>query len=321
MNGSSSDFDSNDMELLAQAQRESLEADAADQRAAEAADAAEAGLPAAATPPATPPAAPAPAASAPAPAPAAGAPAAAAPIAPPTTVEEQPKGNVSAALRASRHAERQARARADALAVEVETLRKQVPAPASHLPAPIDAKLKDDLLTYAPDALPAVEARDRLIEEQNAELARLRAAAAPAAPRKEFVPFQLDDAAQELVDSIPDLSEWHSTEALQPQWEAAQTADRLLAKSPIWAGRPIAERFQEAARLVKTTFGTPSSPGSATDPAARAAQIVDALPTTQAPVTAGGLRSGESPASQLPDYHQMAAAGASDEDIMASLPH
>lgn len=309
MNGSSNDFDTDDMALLATAQRESLESDQAAAGVAQAAEAAEA----AGTPPAAPaPPAPAaaPAVSAPAPAPVAAAPAA--PVAAPAVVEEQPKGNVSAALRASRHAERQARQRADQLAAEVETLRKQVP-PAP-MPGVLDPKTRDDLSTYVPDAL-------ALMEQKDAEIARLRAAQAPTpAPAKEFTPFVLSDSALELVDSIPELSEWHSTEAMQPQFLAAQAADLFLQKSPLWKDKPAAERFKEAVRIVKSDFGTSSAPGAAVETPAQAAQrIVDALPTTHRPVTVGGLRSGEAPANEILDFNQMVKDGASDEDIMARL--
>lgn len=311
MNSGSNDIDANDMNDLAEAQRESLAADAALLVAAQD----DAPPPAPAPSPAPAPA-PAPAA---APTPAA-APAAAAPAAAPAEAPaEQPKGDLRGALRASRHQERLNRDRADTLARENEELRKLIPAANGTLPA-IDDKLKGDLEQYAPTALTAIEERD-------AEIARLRKqiTVAPApTPSKEFKPDVLPANVQELVDDIPELVSWQNDPDKQSEWTAAVDADIFLSGTAAWKGKPLADRMVEAVKMVKTANATAApAPAPAPAPAApTAAELqarLDAIPVAQRTVTAGGLRSGEMPDNEIPDFHQMAAKGMSDEEIMARL--
>lgn len=298
MNSGSNDIDANDMNDLAQAQRDSIAADAALVAAAEVD-----------TPPPAPSPAPAPAPAAPAEAVAA--PAAAAPVEAPA---EAPKGDLRGALRASRHQEKLNRERAERLARENEELRKLVPA-APALPA-VDDKLKSDLEQYAPTALSAIEARD-------AEIARLKQQLTEApspAKAQEFRPANLPDDVQEAVDDVPDLLTWQTSAAHKAQWDAAVDADIFLSGTAAWKDKPLKDRLAEAVKMVKSA-NAPAAPAPA--PAAPTPEQIrarlDAIPVAQRPVTAGGLRSGESPDNDIPDFHQMAGKGMSDEEIMARL--
>lgn len=308
MNGSSDFSSKDDADLIAQAQRDQLAVDAA--AAAETPPEAE-------TPATPPPAAPAPA---PTPAPPEPAPAtteAPAPEpAPPAPAPAEGQGDVKAALRAARHAERQARIRAEQLAAENEELRKKVPnTPA--LPV-LDEKLKTDLQNMAPEAIAALEARD-------AEIARLQALVPPpAAPAKTFAPEVIEsDTLQAAVEAVPELYEWQHSADHQDAWDAAKQVDGFLHGQPAWKGKPIAERLAEAVRIVKAQnpqLANPA-PAPAVDPAKKAKELIDALPVNTTAARVGDLNSGENAHVQTPDYHRMAKT-MTDEQIMATLgPH
>ena len=177
-NPSAAEFDARDAELLAQAQRESEVTDAA----------------AVAKATGEPPAAPA------APAPVAATPVAAAPVAAPAeapapVAPKAESGSVAAALRASRHAERVARERAEALAREIEELKAKAGATAATT-AELPPEMLADLDNYAPQAA----ARMRELEAENLSLKNRPAAPAPAPG---FSPQVLSEEQQGIVDTIP----------------------------------------------------------------------------------------------------------------------
>lgn len=306
MNGSG-EFSTEDMDLLAQAQRE--------QAAVDASTAVEEPPPA--PPPPTPaPPPPAPAAPTPAPAPVAEpAPPAPTPAAAPA---EAPKGSPVAALRASRRAERQFREKAERLERENEELRKQIPVPkGADLPVLTD-KLKEDLSTYAPDAIAAIEARDREIERL-AGLDKGAAAAPPPAP--EFEPEALDPELQDVVDTIPDLLDWQTNPARADAWAAAKAADRFLVTTGAFAGKSLAERLAAVVAEVKAKNPALVAQAPAEDPAKKAQERVDQLPVTPRAPKAGDMGSGQGAHDTTPDFHRMKADGASDEEIIAALGH
>jgi len=311
MNYTSGDLDKNDMDDLAQAQRDSLASDQAEQAALAAAETTESA--AAPTPAPTPvPAAPAPApVEAPAPV--------AAPVAAPVEAPaEAPRGDLRGALRASRHQEKLNREKADRLTRENEELRKLIPAAAPAMPV-LDPKLTKDLADLAPDALAALEARDAEIERLRQQIT---AAPKPTPPRAEFKPDVLPDDVQELVDDLPELLTWQTSAEKQREWQAAINADIFLSETDAWKDKPVKDRLAEAVKMVKASQAS-GSPAPAPAPAAPTPEQIrarlDAIPVAQRPVTAGGLRSGEAPDNELPDFHQMAKSGMSDEEIMARL--
>lgn len=314
MDNPSAEFDKDDMDLIAQAQRESMAEDEAALAAAQAEDAAQAVAAASAAV-----AAPAGTTQAPAPvvaAPAASTttPAATAPAAP----AAQPQGDPRAALRHARHAEKEARERADRLALENAELRKQIPATKA---SELDADVKADLKEFSPEAMTYIER----LEQQNAELSKTQAsatAAAPAAPA--FRPESLEPEVQEHVDEVPELLSWQNDPNQQAKWEAAKAADAMLRNFEGWRNKTLTERFAQAVTLVKAqTPDTTSSPSPVAPKDAAAAAIAAQL-AAAAPATAlgiGDLRGGATPAStSIPDYHALVKAGRSDEDIIAMLP-
>lgn len=302
MEDSRAEFDKHDMELMETARRET---DAAETAAAVQAD--EGTDPAAAPPPA-----PAPA-QAPATAPAEAPPAAPAPSpAPAPAVAKDDGGSPRAALRASRHAERQLRDENTALRKQLE---ESGAAARSQAPKEPDETQLNDVREYAPEVGSAF---DRL----KAENERLRALApAPAPVVEAFVPDTLPPDVQEAVDDNPTLLQWQSTPEDQPLWNLAKKADALLMESPLWKGRSYSERFAEAIKLVQAQTATPSKAPTPTALEAAKAAIAAAAAGPAAPVTLGDLRGGQQPASVSPrDPYEMVKAGKTDEEIMATLP-
>lgn len=308
MNGST-DLNADDMELLAQAQRESL---ADDQAALDAAAAADAGQPA--------PVPQAPAAQAPAPAPAApdqsptaapAAPAAQAPAAP-AADQADGKGHLRAALRAARFEAKRLR---DELAA-----RGPAAAPtAQATTTEVDEATMADLDSYAPKAAKALREREAALAASNARIAELSAKVTPEGGAATFIPEMFDEVdIQGAVDTVEELAAWQSSPEHQEQWRAAKAADAFLSNSTAWKNKPLAERFAQAVAMVKADIAS-SAAAPAPSPADSARARIDALPVVQPVVTAGGLRGGESPNTETLDFHKMAEAGATDEQIMARL--
>lgn len=307
MNGST-DLNADDMELLAQAQRESL---ADDQAALDAAAAADARQPA--------PAPQAPAAQAPAAAPAApaqsppAAPAAPAVQAPAAPAADQAdgKGHLRAALRAARFESKRLR----------DELAARGPASAPKAPAAteVDEATMADLDSYAPNAAKALRERDAALAASNARIAELSARVTPEGGASTFIPEMFDDVdIQGAVDTVEELAAWQGSAEHQDKWRAVKAADAFLSNSAAWKNKPIAERFAQAVAMVKADIAS-SAAAPAPSPADSARARIDALPVVQPVVTAGGLRGGESPNTETLDFHKMAEAGATDEQIMARL--
>ncbi len=296
----SSEFDKSDLDLLAEAHRESAAEDALALAAAEQDEGTPAAAPAAAPAPAPTPAAPAPAAPA--------APAAA-PAAQQVEVEDEQKGSLRAALRAARFSERRLRA-------ELEDLRqgKTAPAAAPSI-AQLDESTLEDLKTYAPKAAE----RMAQLEAETERLRKIAEKAAPASDAAQFVPDTLDDDLQDMLDEIPELDKWRTTPELQDKWRAVGAADSFLAKTSAFSGKgPTIERFRAAMAMVQAQPAAPSPPAPV-PPKDQARAKIDALPISQPVPSVGGLRSGENPGLELPNFHQMIRDGKTDEDIIASL--
>ncbi len=336
MRDSTAEFDKEEMEILAAAQREQAEADAAMlKEAEEAARANEALVQQTATAAAP---APAPAqagAAAPTPAPAAvegatsatpapatqaaqaPAPAAQAPAAAPTT--SQPDGgNARGALRAVRREARQLRAELEKAQKELEETRKLVQPQGAKGKRPSDEVMRD-VEAYAAPAAEYIAELERTTAELSAKV-QSAAGAKPGDPV--FTPDYIDDPAlQEAVDSIDDLSDWQNSAQHAKLWDAAKKMDALLVAMPAWEGKPDKERLEEVVRRVKQDFTGAQAPAQkAPATADDAKRVIDAIPAASAPVTIGDMRGGTAPShSTIPDYRQMVRDGMTDEEIMASL--
>ena len=216
-------------------------------------------------------------------------------------------GSTAAALRASRHAERVAKARADDLARENAELKAKLPT--QQATAPLDASTLEDLENYAK---PAAE-RLRQLEAENAAFkAAAPAAAAPAAP--EWEPDIQKPAVQEVVDANPDLLEWQSKAENAALWDAAVAQSNALDGFPGWRAKPLADRFAEVVRRVKADAALATSPAPSAS-LADAQRVIDAAKPVERPFAVGDLRGGEPPSNApVLNYSKM-----SDEDIIASM--
>lgn len=231
------------------------------------------------------------------------APAAAAPATP-------PGGDIRAALRASRHAEKRLRDENARLASENEALKQGK--------GPVDTAITDEELAVLETDFP-LQAK---IVKQQRELERQIAEAKPAqAPQTDFVPASYDPDVQSLIDDNPDLVAWQYDPNAQDKFARAIAYDRALQADPDWRGKTLAERFVEAAARTKVAFGaapaavptpTPQAAPAATrtDPAA----VIAAAPST-GPKGISDFRGGVNGQAPTVDYR-----GMSDEQIMASLP-
>lgn len=181
--------------------------------------------------------------------------------------------------------------------------------------------MTDEQLDEAESFTPGIKAHVMALRAQ----AAAAPAATPAAPK--FNHERLPEAAQEIVDGIPDLLDWQISADKQHLWRAAKAMDDVLLADATWKSKPAAERMQEvvtrvsaAAGLAGGPAGTPAAApgGKATLESVQAA--IDAAAAAGAPVPGvGAFRSGASPGNEIPDFHTMARQGMSDEDIMARL--
>lgn len=220
---------------------------------------------------------------------------------------DKPGGDVSAALRASRRAEKRAKEELDKLRQENEELRKAVP---------VAAEEQD----FTPDELESMKvdfpAQYKLYVKQQAlakQIAETRPVAQPATS-EEFLPIEFSPQVQELVDQVPDLLNWQHDEASQEKLQRAIAYDRALQADPDWAGKSLLERFAEAAERTKRAFGaTPMKAATAanrTDPAAAIAAIKPA-----GPKGISDFGGGQPASAPEVDFSRL-----SDEEIMARLP-
>lgn len=239
------------------------------------------------------------------------------PAAPAPAQDDRSQGDVRAALRASRRAERHAREQAERLQRENEELRARTAAAPAPAPAQ-DPRIED----FTPEQLEEMKqdfpGQYALLLKVKELEARVPAAAAPApasnAQQDEFLPVALPEDVQEAVDKVPDLLAWQ-LDPDQKRWTAAIQADAMLLQSPKWADKPMEVRYAEVARLVNDQFGTPSQQqqqGAADLEAAR--RVIEQQARTT-PMSISDIRGGTSPHhATTPDYSRM-----SDEQILASL--
>ena len=236
--------------------------------------------------------------------------AAAAPNPPPQAAKtdaksEAEKGDVRAALRASRHAERRERERADRLERDLEALRSANPKEPDPAEDDISVALQR-LEVDVPQAAVVIKQLAKRIEGLQTQSA---AKETPAEP--EFVPDSLPAELQDAVDDVPQLLEWQTTREGQEKWALAKATDGLLFKHPAWKDKPAAERMAEVVRRVNQELA--ASP--ATKPDAGQRPVIHDAPS-RGIETLSDLRGGGMPiTSQGPDFQRMK----SDEEVMAAL--
>lgn len=210
-------------------------------------------------------------------------------------VEQEPhQGNLNAALRASRKAERNERAAREKLEQDIADLRARHGEPE---PASGDGLQRDleELAANVPQAA-------NLIKSLTERLDAVAPKEATTQAKAEFQPEYLDPAAEDVVDTIPELSKWRNTEADQDRWNLAKSMDSVLFQIPSWRAKPPAERLAEAVRRVNAEMGTPS--------AARAPVV---QPRS---LSLSDLRGGLAPTNTgEPDYRSMKT----DAEVMAAL--
>lgn len=224
---------------------------------------------------------------------------------------DQGHGDVKAALRASRRAERKAREELAKATRELEELRAKVGT------ATAADDLDDQLAADYPQIAEALKKRD----EQIAELKKAQGAVANAEQatqqQADFTPPELPLEVQEIVDEIPDLlALQHNPD--QTGWKLAVAFDNALQAHPTWATKTPQERFAEAARRAKAEMrAAPPAPTSdtASEARAKAAQAVAAAARRQPETLSDFGGAGNEPeGNNLHRYQRM-----SDDDIVADL--
>jgi hypothetical protein len=227
---------------------------------------------------------------------------------------EAHKGNVNAALRAARRAERRALSEADRLREENERLRKQVPETPA---ATATDDLSDEELAEIETDFPKIGKLARAVKNLAKAAPAATSAAAPApstTDEPEFVPRQLPPELQDVVDGIPDLLGWQN-DPDQTAFEMAVAADALLARHPTWKTKPLADRLAEVTRRVQADLGAGASQQAnggidAVDEAIRNAPTR----TPRSPSEIGGAGGREDTTNDLARFSRM-----SEDDIYAEL--
>ena len=227
-------------------------------------------------------------------------------------------GNVTAALRASRRAERRATQEAERLRRELEEVKAKLPAGATNADGELDESLAQDF----PQIAAALKKRDELIADLSGRIKAADQAAAGTQADAEFVPPLQPAAVQEVIDEIPSLlAMQHNPD--QTGWKLAIGYDAVLVNHPKWASKTAAERFAEAARLAEVELATSTTPQGAAPTAAQQAEAARQK-AAQAVANAGrrqpetlsdfGGAASESEGSNLARFSKM-----SDADIEAEL--
>jgi hypothetical protein len=231
----------------------------------------------------------------------------------PAAAAPPPKGDPHrAALRAARHAERVATQRAEELAAENERLRKLAGTQADPEDPLSDTHLDSIEEDYSGQGKALKAIRDRLAAVQP------QPATTTAKDEPEFVPVQLPDAVQSIIDDIPDLLTWQ-TDRDQTRFAMAQAAEQMLAAIPKWQGTSpdqVKARLEEVARRVNAEMGSAAAP----PPAPGQPRIDPQQALREAPIRTPGSASelggggGDPKQSDLARFARM-----SDDDIVADL--
>ena len=223
-------------------------------------------------------------------------------------------GDKSAALRASRHAEKRLRSEVERLGAENEALK----AGKGHVSNEItDAEIDQLEEDFPLQAKLARETRDlkRRLDEQQRPIEQAAT---------EFAAWIFPPQVQELIDAVPKLLEWQYDPAAQDKFERAVDYDKSLIVDPDWKDKSPAERFNEAVRRTEAALSPNSNPSAAQAAVPAAASLaarIDPAAAVAAALPAGpqGISDfrGGAPAATTtgPNFK-----GMTDEQIMASLP-
>lgn len=226
-------------------------------------------------------------------------------------------GNVKAALRAARRAERRALQESDRLKRELDEIKAKLPAGAIG----DDGDLDDTLAQDFPQIAAALKKRDERIAQLNDQLKASSQAAAEQS--SDFTPPLQPAEVQDVIDEIPTLlAMQHNPD--QTGWKLAIGYDAVLFNKPKWANRTPAERFAEAARLAQAELSPSTSQSSSAQPTAAEQAEAARLKAAQAAAAAGrrnpetlsdfGGAASEPQGSNLARFSKM-----SDSDIEAEL--
>lgn len=217
--------------------------------------------------------------------------------APEPTAAPVESSSTRAALRAARHQEKRLREELARKDQELEQLRSGKTPPST--------AISDEEIEESEADFPLQGKVARKLRELENTVQQLRQTQTP----PEFVPIPFRDDVQVLVDEVPDLLAWQHDPNAQDKLQAAIAQDKALQADPAWAGRPVVERFAEAARLVKTT---PTAAPAATRK--NPADVIAGAPV-EGPKGISDFRGGGPASAPAKDFRKM-----SDEEIMASLP-
>lgn len=208
--------------------------------------------------------------------------------------EQEPhQGSLNAALRASRAAERRGREAVAKLEQDIADLRARHGEPESKQGDDLQQDL-EELAENVPQAAKLIKSLQERLDAVAPKEATPQATA--------FEPEYLEPAAEDVVDTIPELSKWRNTEADQDKWHLAKSMDAVLFQIPSWRAKPPAERLAEAVRRVNAEMGTPSA---TTAPVVKARSL-----------SLSDLRGGLAPTNTgEPNYRSMKT----DAEVMAAL--
>lgn len=226
----------------------------------------------------------------------------------PDAEPSKPKGDVRAALRASRRSEDRLLREKAHLEEQLEAVKKLVPAQ-----QPDGESLTDEELAQAED-FPLVAKLARQNKRLNEKIDTLQSQQIPSQPAaKEFQPIILPPEFQDVIDDIPDLLAWQQ-DPDQSAYQMVEIEDAKLLLHPKWKSKPLAERLAEAARRVAADLNE-ADPA----PTKNRVNVDDAIASAPRvkPNTLGDIGGGgdiPKSASNLGRYSQM-----SDEDIEAEL--
>lgn len=232
---------------------------------------------------------------------------------PPATEQgEGKKGDLRAALRASRHGERAERRRADQLEAQMRELQQQAPPKTDETDV---AAVMGVLEADHPEVAAVVKP---LVEKVNNLQAKLATTQTNEPAKPAFSPEVLPDELQDVIDSsdgLEQLETWRVSADMQEHWQAAKAADRLLLNLPRWKQATEAERLAEVIRRVNADMAAPQVPATKhIDPKEQARARIEQAPKAGIE-TLSDLRGGEtSSTTTTPDYSRM-----TDEQIIGSL--
>lgn len=223
---------------------------------------------------------------------------------------QQQTGDIRGALRASRRQEKALRERVQELERQNEELK------AGKTPVNDSNDLTPEELEELRVDFPAQFKVYQETQRVKQQLEAIRPP--PQAADPEFQPRLAPPEVQTLIDEVPTLVSWQHDPQAQDKFDKAIEYDEALRHDPDWKGRPVVDRFNEAARRAAAAFGlaTPA-PSQAAHAAATRIDPAQAIAGAQVaqPKGISDFPGGAPANAPTIDYSRM-----SDEAILASLP-